>query len=76
VAPNCSAISYNISSDGCGHCPVNTTLTTATCRELQLTPNMQTCELSVQTVVCDRIASIHSNPLVIMLPSGMLPQFK
>jgi hypothetical protein len=61
---------YNISSDNCGDCPANTTTTTATCRELQLTRNIQACEFSVQTIVCDKIAGIRSNPLVTMLPSG------
>jgi hypothetical protein len=78
VSSNCSAISYyyNISSDNCGDCPVNTTSTTITCRELQLTSNVQMCQLSVQTIVCDRIGSVHSNPLITMLPTGTLVSSK
>ncbi len=72
MAPNCSAITYSISSNNCGDCLANTTSTTTTCRELQLTSNMQTCELHVQTIVCDRIAGIHCNPLITMLPPGTL----
>ena len=53
---------------------MNTTFTTATCREVQLTSNAQTCEFRVQTIVCNTIASTHSNSMNIVLPPGMLSQ--
>ena len=72
MTPNCSAIFYNISATaGCGECPANTTLTNATCSGVHLTEDLL-CDFSVQTSVCNKVAGNPSDPLSIMLPSGML----
>ena len=69
MAPNCSAILYNINaSDVCGECPANTTLTTATCNEVQLISDVQVCNFSIQTNVCHEIASNDSGSLNFILP--------
>ena len=74
MVPNCSQILYNIlASKACGECPVNTTLNTVTCSEIQLASDAQTCNFSIQTNVCNNniIPGYYSNPTRIILPSSM-----
>ena len=51
VAPDCSAIHYNILASNCGSCPSTTNHTNVTCD----VHNGSLCTFAVQTVVCGNI---------------------
>lgn len=67
VATDCIAIHYNISSSvaNCGRCPESTIDNRVTC-----VPDLimgQTCNLTVQPVVCGNIAGTSSLPVSVVL---------
>ena len=65
VARDCIAIRYNISSSNCGRCPESTTDNRVTCVPDSIMG--QTCNLTVQPVVCGNIAGTSSLPVSVVL---------
>ena len=72
VAPNCSAVSYTISSLGCGSCPSSTSTTSIICHGVQLNGESDLCTLSIQAVTCGNISGSFSNPLNVSLKGLLL----
>ena len=65
VAPDCTAVHYNILASNCGSCPTTTNHTTVTCTDV---PNYDsTCSFSVQTVVCGDIVGNSSDEVQVIL---------
>ena len=63
---NCPSLKYIITSESnCGVCPNTTTNTTATCTDITI--DGRTCNLFVQTEVCESIIGEKSKPLKIKL---------
>lgn len=52
IAPNCSAILYEIEASGCGICPNNTRLTTVLCSDVQPVGDDHLCRFGVRTTAC------------------------
>ena len=70
VAPDCSAIHYNILASNCGSCPTTTNHTTVTCTDIintTLHSHSTKCSFAVQTVVCGNVLGHTSNPLLVDL---------
>ena len=61
VAPDCSAIHYNILASNCGSCPTTTNHTTVTCTDVPV--NSGVCTFAVQTVLCRNITGKTSHLL-------------
>ena len=65
ISANCSAIHYYISASSCGHCPIKSNQTTATCTGMYV--DGQVCRFSLQTVVCNDIFGNESTKVEVNL---------
>ena len=63
VAPDCSAIHYNILASNCGSCPTTTNHTEITCTNVPT--DGSECTFAVQTVACGNITGNTSDPISI-----------
>ena len=66
VAPDCSAIHYNVLSSDCGSCPTTTNHTTVTCTDVPTKDS--TCTFAVWRVICGNNTEKTNNTVHIVIP--------
>ena len=70
VAPNCSAIHYNILALNCGNCPTVTANTTITCVDVPTDGSV--CTFALETVICGNITGSKSDPVYVQQNGSLI----
>ena len=73
ISQDCPTLYHKVNSSGCGECPNISTSKSTVCRnyKLNVSTSPQLCLLSVESVVCDSLHGVVSEP-VLLLVQGCL----
>lgn len=67
ISQDCPTLYHKINSSRCGECPYNSTSNSVVCRnyKLNVSTSPQLCLLSVESVVCDSLRGLISEPVLL-----------
>ena len=67
TSQDCPTLYHKINNNRCGECPYNTTSNSIVCRIHNVSTSPQLCLLSVESVVCDSLRGVVSEPILLLV---------